>query len=163
MSVSRSTVLRLVGALPEPDVLAPRVVGVDEYATRKGRHYGTGLADIERRRAVDLLPDREASTLAPWLAQRPGVEVVCRDRAPVQQDDLPSLHTLAAGIDRDRDEVIAGLTLPGNPGSIEGNVNRIKMFKRQMFGRRAPLAPGAGLTRLTCRPRRPCGPSTGRK
>lgn len=66
-------------------------------------------------------------------------------RHAVQQDDLPSLHTLAAGIDRDRDEVIAGLTLPGNPGSIEGNVNRIKMFKRQMFGRRAPLAPGAGL------------------
>ncbi|MFG3495963.1 transposase family protein [Streptomyces sp. NPDC047928] len=47
-SVNRSTVLRLVDALPESEVAAPRVVGVDEYATRKGRHYGTVLVDILR-------------------------------------------------------------------------------------------------------------------
>nr|BCD33701.1 ISL3 family transposase [Streptomyces violaceusniger] len=82
VSVSRSTVLRLVGMLPEPDVRAPRVVGVDEYATRKGRVYGTMLVDVESRRPVDLLPDREASSLAQWLAKRPAIEVVCRDRAP---------------------------------------------------------------------------------
>ncbi|WP_257138480.1 MULTISPECIES: transposase [Streptomyces] len=58
------------------------MVGVDEYVTRKGRHYGTVLVDVESRRPVDLLPDREASSLAAWLAKRPKAEVVCRDRAP---------------------------------------------------------------------------------
>lgn len=82
VSVSRSTVLRLVAALPEPDSPAPQVVVVDENATRKGRHYGTLLVDVETRRPADLLPDREASSLAAWLAEPPGIEVACRDRAP---------------------------------------------------------------------------------
>ncbi|MFD7462850.1 transposase family protein [Streptomyces sp. NPDC059868] len=62
--ISPSVVLRLLDALPEPEAPAPRVVGVDEYATRKGRVYGTVLVDVETRRPVDLLPDREASSLA---------------------------------------------------------------------------------------------------
>ncbi|MEV6424929.1 ISL3 family transposase [Streptomyces sp. NPDC051662] len=82
VSISRSAVLRLIDALPEPAVPATRVVGVDEYATCKGRVYGTVLVDVETRRPVDLLPDREASSLAAWLVKRPGIEIICRDRAP---------------------------------------------------------------------------------
>lgn len=81
LSGSRSTVLRLVGALPDLELPDPRVVCVDEYATRKGRHHRTVLVDVESRRPVDLLPDREASSLAAWLAKWPGAEVVCRDQA----------------------------------------------------------------------------------
>jgi transposase len=60
----------------------------------------------------------------------------------------PSLHTLAAGIDRDLNAVTAGLTRPWSSGAVEGHVNRIKMLKRQIFGwagfallrKRVPLA-----------------------
>lgn len=58
------------------------MVGVDECAMRKGRIYGTVLVDVETRRPVDLLPDREAGTVGAWPAEHPSIEVIRRDRAP---------------------------------------------------------------------------------
>ena len=53
----------------------------------------------------------------------------------VQADDLPDLHSFLAGLRRDHDAVVAGLTMRWSSGPVEGHVNRLKMLKRQMFGR----------------------------
>jgi transposase len=78
--VSRMTLLRLVRAQATPISRTPRVLGVDDWAFRRGRRYGTILVDLERHRAIDLLPVATADALATWPRAHPGINIVSRDR-----------------------------------------------------------------------------------
>ena len=82
--VSGDTLLRHLRRMPlvqKPIPIAPRVLGLDDWAWRKGQRYGTILCDLERRCVVDLLPDRQSSTVTEWLRDHAPPEVISRDRA----------------------------------------------------------------------------------
>lgn len=78
---SRNTFLRLVRRLPLPEPPAPEVIGIDDWAWKKGQRYGTIITDLERECPIALLEDRDAETLAAWLRRHPTIRIIARDRA----------------------------------------------------------------------------------
>ncbi len=80
LPVSNDTLLRMVRRRSQRPTEPLRVVGIDGWAFRRNHRYGSIVCDLERRRIVTLLPDRERATVEAWLAGHPGIEVVSRDR-----------------------------------------------------------------------------------
>jgi len=113
----------MVRALPERPILTPTVLGVDEFALRRGRRYGTILVDAEAHQIVDLLEDPSADALVDWLSNHPGAEVICRDRDGVYAsaarrgapdalqvaDRWHLVHNLADALERFAVRVLAAL------------------------------------------------------
>lgn len=83
---SADTLLRLVRKSTSLPEATPKVLGVDEWAWRKGQSYGTILVDLDKRKPVDLLPDRSAESLCNWLQSHPGVKIISRDRSRIYAD-----------------------------------------------------------------------------
>ena len=81
---AREALLRRIKAAPLPEVGKVRVLGVDDFAFKKGSTYGTILVDLERRKVVDLLPERSQESLVAWFERHPGAEVEVAGPGPLE-------------------------------------------------------------------------------
>ncbi len=140
LPVGRTALLALVRAVPQPAGEPLRVVGIDEWAWRRGHRFGTILVDLERRRVVDLLPDRAADSTAAWLRRHPGITAIVRDRSGLYADaagrGAPGatqiadrwhlLHNLAEGLEgfllQQRAALRAASAVPGEATAVASGV-----------------------------------------
>jgi len=75
------TLLRLVKETKLPVASSPRVVGIDDWSWKRRLRYGTLICDLENKKPIDVLPDREVETVSAWFENHPTVEIVSRDRS----------------------------------------------------------------------------------
>jgi transposase len=84
--LSRRTFLHSLLLLPTPVVGKVKAVGIDDFAWKRGKRYGTVIIDLQTHEVLDLLADREAETVKQWLLAHPEIEIVSRDRAGAYAD-----------------------------------------------------------------------------
>jgi transposase len=86
MKVKAPTLLSYLRTIPAPSDTPVRVLGLDDFAMRRGDRYGTILVNLETGKPLDLLPDRTAEAVFPWLEKHQEIDVVSRDRASAYAD-----------------------------------------------------------------------------
>jgi transposase len=99
MPLSGDTLIRDIRRMPDEEVTTPRVLGIDDWANKRGLTYGTILVDLESRQPIELLNSREADEVTAWLKQHPGIEIISRDRghdyAKAASDGAPEAEQVA--------------------------------------------------------------------
>jgi transposase len=130
---TRDVILGELRRLPDPPSSQVTILGIDEFAFRKGATYGTVLIDVETRRPIDLLPDRTADAVAAWLADHPEIKVICRDRCSTFSqaaaraapdaiqvaDRWHLLHSLARAVERTAHQHRACLRKDAETGDLD--------------------------------------------
>lgn len=142
LPVSKDTLLRVVRRRSRPPTDPLRVIGIDDWAWRRNHRYASIICNLERRRIVTLLLDREPATAQAWLAGHPTTAIVARDRGggygEAAAKALPhavQVADIASGVVRDEAAVRAAITSPWSNGQTEGQITRLKLVRRQMYGR----------------------------
>jgi transposase len=91
MKVKAPTLLRYLRTIKDPPKADVTVLGIDDFAIRRGDKYATILINVETGRPLDLLPDRTAEAVKPWLSTHPEIRVVNRDRASAFADAVSQI------------------------------------------------------------------------
>jgi transposase len=140
--VSPDTLLRLILRTPIPPRATPPVLGLDDWAYRKGHRYGTILVDLTRNQVVDLLPDRQAGTVSARLQAHPGVVIIARDRAGAYADGCRDGAPQAVQVD-DRWHLLCNLG-EALRQAIEPHQGLITRIVQELAAAPAPPAPEPG-------------------
>ena len=127
-----STLLNHLKKLSLPEFAVPKILGVDDFAFRKGQRYGTILVDLEHNQPIALLADRKAETLADWLIQHPGVKILSRDRSKTYKSAMDKGAPAATQV-ADRFHLVQNLeeTLEKVLSSYGNELKTVEQLQRQ--------------------------------
>jgi transposase len=131
MHTSPATMIRLVRQLDTPVTTTPRIIGIDDWAFRKGRTYGTIIVDHELGKPIDLLPSSAGDDVKAWLAQYPSIEIVTRDRSGEYRDAITQALPEATQI-ADRWHLLKNMT-----ETIQRHISKRYKSLRQSMAKRA--------------------------